>query len=268
MTLLLLLNEGYLTHYILDPMCNKTPKPILFTHNSIQKVKLSSPLDSLRTTWIISRLFCFNLYHYSLKLMKIVNVMSRNIRIFLIHTTGVCQATWWSGSLLGSRLEVCVASLWSLAFKGTTSGMISHAYMTFCSFVDFSFLSWYLILALLFCLLLVVVFVVAVLLFSSLSPILLPNLIPHCILPYSFPLSQSSNCTLPEQQIKHRLINGRSIFDSSIAKKMCLTQQSALVIVLTMHGLGLGLGYMIHHRTAAIILANRFLLFYYYLSLR
>lgn len=45
---------------------------------------------------------------------------------------------------------------------------------------------------------------------------------------------------------------------------MCLTQQSALVIVLTMHGLGLG--YRIHHRAAAIHYfdANRFLLFYYY----
>lgn len=102
-------------------MYYKTPKPILITHNSIQKVKLSSPLDSLRTTAII----------------------------------------------------------------------------------------------ILFCLLLFVVFVVAVPLFSSPSPILLRDLVPHCTLPYSSPLSQSSNCTPPEQQIEHRLFDRRTRFKNT-----------------------------------------------------
>lgn len=47
--------------------------------------------------------------------MKIVNAVSRNIRIFLIHTTGVSWAMWWSGSLLGSLLEVFACHRYDLS---------------------------------------------------------------------------------------------------------------------------------------------------------
>lgn len=103
MTLLLLLNEGYLTHYILDPMCIKHPNPFCLPIIQFRKWNFHPLLIHCAQRELFHAFLCFNLNHYSLKLMKIVNVMSRNIRIFLIHTTGVCWAAWWSGSLLGWR---------------------------------------------------------------------------------------------------------------------------------------------------------------------